>query len=398
MTSVKLADRLREIEGSPTLALAAKAKALAKAGKPVVDFTAGEPDFPTPDHIKQAGIQAITANHTRYTPVAGIPELRAAVAERVNRQRGTSYQPAQTIVTCGTKHALFNVFQTLCQSKDEVIVFSPYWVSFPPLVRLSGATPVIVPTQAADRFLPDPDAVRKAISKRTKAIIINSPSNPTGSVIDEARLKALAELAMQHDLIIVSDEIYDQLVYAPATHVSIVQAAPQIVDRTILVGGVSKTYSMTGWRIGYAVGPQPWIEAMINVQSHSTSNPTSISQDAALAALTGDQRPVARMLEEFQRRRDRLVHGLNQLSGLRCFAPDGAFYAWCSVKGLGQRSDAIAAQWLEEAMVVAVPGDGFGESDYIRFSFAVSMETIDEALRRLSKWLSQRSTAMARST
>ncbi len=398
MTSVKLADRLREIEGSPTLALAAKAKALAKAGKPVVDFTAGEPDFPTPDHIKQAGIQAITANHTRYTPVAGIPELRAAVAERVNRQRGTSYQPAQTIVTCGTKHALFNVFQTLCQSKDEVIVFSPYWVSFPPLVRLSGATPVIVPTQAADRFLPDPDVVRKAISKRTKAIIINSPSNPTGSVIDEARLKALAELAMQHDLIIVSDEIYDQLVYAPATHVSIVQAAPQIVDRTILVGGVSKTYSMTGWRIGYAVGPQPWIEAMINVQSHSTSNPTSISQDAALAALTGDQRPVARMLEEFQRRRDRLVHGLNQLSGLRCFAPDGAFYAWCSVKGLGQRSDAIAAQWLEEAMVVAVPGDGFGESDYIRFSFAVSMETIDEALRRLSKWLSQRSTAMARST
>ena len=385
-----LADRLRSIEASPTLVLAAKAKALANAGKSVVDFSAGEPDAPTPDHIKQAGIQAITANHTRYTPVAGIPELRAAVAASVNRQRQTSYQASDTIVTCGTKHALFNVFQALCQPGDEVIICSPYWVSFPPLVRLSGATPVVVQTREEDRFLPDAEAVRAAFSDATKAIIINSTSNPTGSVIDAQRLEAIARLALERDLLVVSDEIYDQLVYPPARHVSIVQVAPQVIDRTILVGGVSKTYSMTGWRIGYAVGPQPWIDAMINLQSHSTSNPTSISQYAALAALTGDQQPVANMLTAFQQRRDRLVGGLNRLPGLRCALPDGAFYAWCSVKGLGQSAATIAAQWLEEAMVVTVPGEGFGEPDFVRFSFATSPETIAEGLNRLSKWISQR--------
>ncbi|MBI3321836.1 MAG: aminotransferase class I/II-fold pyridoxal phosphate-dependent enzyme, partial [Candidatus Omnitrophica bacterium] len=272
MTTITLANRLRHVQGSPTLALAATAKALAKAGKAVLDFTAGEPDFPTPAHIKEAGIQAIRADQTKYTPVAGIPELRAAIAEQVNRDRKTTYQPAQTLVTCGTKHALFNVFQALCQTGDEVILPSPYWVSFPPLVELAGATPVIVASSEANQFLPDPDAVRHAVSNATKAIIINSPGNPTGAVIDEGRLNAIAEIAREHDLILVSDEIYDQLVYPPARHVSIVRVAPGLIDRTVIVGGVSKTYSMTGWRIGYAVGPQPWIEAMANVQSHSTSN------------------------------------------------------------------------------------------------------------------------------
>lgn len=384
-----LANRLRYIEGSPTLALAAKAKALAKAGKSVVDFTAGEPDFPTPDHIKQAGIQSITANHTKYTPVAGTPELRAAVAQSVNRLRGTSYAASQTIVTCGTKHALFNVFQTLCQPGDEVIVLSPYWVSFPSLVRLSGATPVIVPMREQDHFLPDPAAVRAALTDATKAVIINSPSNPTGGVIDRGRLEALAQIALERDVVVVSDEIYDQLVYPPAAHLSIVQVVPRVLERTVIVGGVSKTYSMTGWRIGYAVGPQEWIDAMINVQSHSTSNPTSISQDAALAALTGDQQPVAHMLGEFERRRDRLVNGLNRLPGLRCAVPSGAFYAWCSIKGLGASAQQIAARWLDDAMVVTVPGEGFGEPNFVRLSFAVSLETIDEGLSRLGKWLSQ---------
>ena len=388
MTSVTLADRLRYVEGSPTLALAAKAKALAKTGKSVMDFTAGEPDFPTPDAIKQAGIKAIETNQTTYTPVPGIPELRAAIAASVNQQRGTSYQPSQVIVTCGTKHALFNVFQALCQPGDEVIVLSPYWVSFPPLVHLSGAKPVIV--EARDEFLPDPRAVRAALSNATKAIIINSPSNPTGAVIDEARLAAIAQLARERDLLVVSDEIYDQLVYPPARHTSIVRIDPKVIDQTILVGGVSKTYSMTGWRIGYALGPQAWIEAMITLQSHSTSNPASISQHAALSALTGDQQPVARMRGEFQRRRDRIVEGLNRLPGLRCAKPDGAFYAWCSVRGLGQPAAAIAARWLEDALVATVPGDGFGAPDYIRFSFATSLETIDEGLRRLGQWLAKR--------
>ena len=386
-----LAERLRDIEGSPTLALAAKAKALANAGNSVVDFSAGEPDFPTPEHIKQAGIQGINANHTRYTPVAGIPELRAAIAASVNQRRRTSYLPSQTMVTCGTKHALFNVFQAFCQPGDEVMILSPYWVSFPPLVRLSGATPVMVRTREEDHFLPDPAVVREAISEATKAIIINSPSNPTGSVIDAQRLRALAQMALERELMVVSDEIYDQLVYPPAQHTSIVEVVPDIVDRTVIVGGVSKTYSMTGWRIGYAIGPQTWIDAMITIQSHSTSNPTSISQDAALAALTGDQQPVARMLKEFQQRRDRLVGGLNRLPGLRCTIPDGAFYAWCNVKGLGQSAQSIAAQWLEEAMVVTVPGDGFGEPDFIRLSFAASLETIDEGLNRLGAWMARRS-------
>jgi aspartate aminotransferase len=390
MIAVGFADRLRHIEGSPTLALAAKAKALAKAGKSVADFTAGEPDFPTPDHIKQAAIRAIQANQTTYTPVAGIPELRAAVAGAVNRLRGSAYEASQTLVTCGAKHALFNVFQALCQPGDEVIVFSPYWVSFPPLVRLSGATPIIVETREADGFLPDPAAVATALTDATKAIIINSPNNPTGAVIDEARLSALAQLVRERHLIVVSDEIYDELIYPPARHVSILQVAPELHEQAILIGGASKTYSMTGWRIGYAVGPQPWIEAMINIQSHSTSNPTSISQHAALAALTSDQQSVVRMREEFQRRRDRMVQGLNRLPGLRCRSPGGAFYAWCNIRGLGQPAAATAAQWLEEALVAAVPGEGFGAPDYIRLSFATSLEVIDEGLRRLADWLSRR--------
>ncbi|MBI4003623.1 MAG: pyridoxal phosphate-dependent aminotransferase [Candidatus Omnitrophica bacterium] len=385
-----LADRLKHIEGSPTLALAAKAKALAKAGKPVLDFTAGEPDLPTPPSVKQAGISSIEADHTKYTPVAGIPELRSAVVAHVNQLRQTVYQPSQTIVTCGTKHALFNVFQVLCQPGDEVIVVSPYWVSFPSIVQLAGATPVIVEAREDDGFLPEGDALRERISEATKAIILNSPSNPTGAVIDAQRLTAIARLAKEYRLIVVSDEIYDQLVYPPARHVSIVQACPDLIDQTIIVGGVSKTYSMTGWRIGWAVGPQPWIDAMINVQSHSTSNPSSISQDAALAALTGDQRSVGEMRKAFQERRDRMVDGLNRLAGLRCTVPAGAFYAWCNVAALGQSAAVTAAQWLEDALVAAVPGEGFGSSEFIRFSFAASVQTIDEGLKRLSQWFSKR--------
>ncbi len=390
MTSVALADRLHHIEGSLTLALAATAKALAKAGKPVLDFTAGEPDFPTPEPIKQAAIQAIRDNQTKYTPVAGIPELRAAAAATVNRERGTSYQPAQTIITCGTKHALFNVFQALCQPGDEVIVPAPYWVSFPPLVRLAGATPVIVEMREAEGFLPDPGAIRRAVTDSTKAIIINSPSNPTGAMIDEDRLKALARLAIERDLVVVSDEIYDQLVYPPSRHVSMVQAAPETRDRTVILGGVSKTYSMTGWRIGWAAGPQRWIDAMVNVQSHSTSNPTSVSQYAALAALTGDQTPVDAMRREFQERRDRLVNGLNRLAPLRCAMPGGAFYAWCNVSGLTQSAETTAAQWLEDLLIATVPGEGFGGPGFLRMSFAASLQTIDEALGRLAEWLKKR--------
>jgi len=389
MKAITLAERLRHVEGSPTLALAAKAKALAKAGKPVLDFTAGEPDFPTPPEAKQAGIDAIQRNQTKYTPVAGTPELRAAIAQTVNRQLGTAYQPAQTLVSCGAKHSLFNVFQALCQEGDEVIILTPYWVSYPPLVHLAGATPVLVDTREADGFQPDANAIRRAVTGATKAIVLNSPGNPTGAVYGEEQLRDVARIASEHGLVVITDEIYDQLVYAPAKHRSVLQVAPELRDQTVLVGGVSKTYSMTGWRIGYALGPQPWIEAMTNVQSHSTSNPASISQHAALAALTGPQGAVDEMRRAFQQRRDRLVGGLNQL-GLSCTMPGGAFYAWCNISRLKQPAADVAARWIDDAMIVTVPGEGFGSSTHVRFSFAVSMETIDEGLKRLTQWMAKR--------
>ena len=380
-----IAARLRHLESSPTLALAAKAKALAKSGKPVLDFTAGEPDFPTPPHIKKAAIAALESNQTKYTPVAGIPELRAAVAEATNKQHRTQVTPSQVVVSCGAKHSLYNVFQALCEPGDEVLIQAPYWVSYPPLVELSGAKPVIMTTQERDGFLPDPDRLNKLVTNATKVLVLNSPSNPTGAVMDEARLRAIAKIALERNLIVVTDEIYDQLVYAPAKHVSLLSVAPELAGQTVLVNGVSKTYSMTGWRIGWAVAPQAWADAMTNLQSHATSNPTSISQYAALAALTGDQEPVARMRAEFQKRRDRMVEGLNAIPTLRCTMPGGAFYAWCNVSQLGLPSDAIASRWLEQSYVAVVPGEGFGAPGYVRFSFATSLQTIEEGLKRLAQ-------------
>lgn len=392
MTPQRLADRLRGLEVSPTLALAAKAKLLRQAGKPILDFTAGEPDFPTPQAIKAAGIRAIETNQTTYTPVAGIPELRAAIAEDVNRRLGIAYAPAEVMVSCGAKHVLYNALQAICEPGDEVIVLAPYWVSYLPLVRLAGAKPVVVDTQEAQRFQPDPRVVEAALTTRTKAIILNSPSNPTGAVIEEQRLKELAAVVTRQgreDFLIISDEIYDQLVFESAQPCSIATVARALLGQILVVNGVSKSYSMTGWRIGYAAGPQPLIEAMSALQSHSTSNPTSISQYAALAAITGDQSEVARMRSEFQRRRDRLVNGLNQLPGLSCLMPQGAFYAWCNSSRLGQPADAIAGRWLEDAHLAVVPGEGFGSADHIRFSFAASLDVIDEGLARLRRWVSQ---------
>ncbi|MBI2173599.1 MAG: pyridoxal phosphate-dependent aminotransferase [Candidatus Omnitrophica bacterium] len=388
--TLRIANRLQGIEGSPTLALSAKAKALTKAGKDVLDLTAGEPDFPTPAHVKAAGVRAIENNQTRYTPVAGISELRSAIAETLNRQHQTAYAPAQILVSCGAKHSLFNVFQTLLQAPDEVLILAPYWVSYPPLVQLSGARPVIIPTTEQDQFLPNASALRAAVTAQTRAIILNSPSNPTGAVMDQKRLSEIAQLAIEKDLIIVSDEIYDQLVYPPQKHYSIIQVAPKVIDRTVLVGGVSKTYSMTGWRIGFAAGPQAWMDTMTTLQSHSTSNAPSISQHAALEALAGPQNEVSKMRENFQKRRDVLVNGLNLLSPLRCQSPGGAFYAWCNVSGLGKSADTIASLWLEEALIAVIPSEGFGMEGYVRMSFAASLETIEATLKRLEQWLKQR--------
>jgi len=393
MIALTTADRLKGIEDSPTLALAAKAKALTAAGKSVVDFTAGEPDFPTPDAIKRAGVAAIEQNHTRYTAAAGLPALREAIARQLSERLGVSYRPAQVIVSCGAKHALYNTLQVLCQPGDEVLVLSPYWVSYPPLVRLAGASPVIVQTREEEQFQPEAEAVASAVTARTRAVILNSPCNPTGAVIERERLSALARLARERDLLVISDEIYDQLVYPPRRACSIVEVEPQLAEQTIVVNGVSKTYSMTGWRIGYAAGPQALIDRMITLQSHATSNPASISQHAAMEALSQRadvEEAVSTMREEFARRRDRMAEGLNRIPGCRVTTPHGAFYAWCNVSGLGAGAEQIASQWLEQALVATVPGEGFGSSSHIRFSFAASMASIEEGLKRLEQWVKAR--------
>ncbi len=387
MTATRLAERLRGLESSPTLALAAKAKALAKAGKPVLDFTAGEPDFPTPTSIKQAAITAIQENQTRYTPVAGIQELRAAIATDLSTRLGIPYQASQVVVSCGAKQTLYNALQVLCNPGDEVLILTPYWVSYASQVQLAGATPVLIDTTESARFQPDVERIQAAITDSTRVLILNSPSNPTGMLIERDRLAALAALALKHQLIVISDEIYNQLVYPPSQPLSIVQVEPRLAKQALVVNGVSKTYSMTGWRIGYAAGPQELIDAMIILQSHSTSNPTSISQYAALAAITGDQSQVKAMAREFQARRDRLVDGLNRLPGLSCLKPEGAFYAWCNISSVGQPAETIATRLLEDELLAVVPGEGFGSSAHIRFSFATSLATIDEGLTRLARWL-----------
>jgi aspartate aminotransferase len=299
------------------------------------------------------------------------------------------------MVSCGAKQALYNALQAICEPGDEVIVLAPYWVSYLPLVRLADAKPVVVQTCEQDGFQPDISAVRAAITPKTKAIILNSPSNPTGAVIEESRLKELAAVvkgARRDDsLFIISDEIYDQIVFAPAKPSSIVQAEPALIGQTILVNGVSKSYSMTGWRLGYAAGPKHVIDAMIALQSHSTSNPASISQYAALEALTNASMPgqVRQMAEEFQRRRDRLVGGLNTIPGFSCFDPQGAFYAWCNISKLTQTAEAIAGRWLEDVFIAVVPGESFGSKEHVRFSFATSMDSIDQGVARLSDWVSK---------
>jgi len=387
VTAQLVADRFRGLETSPTLALVAKAAALRQAGKPLIDFSAGEPDFPTPEAIKRAAVKAIEENRTKYTPVAGVAELRAAIATQLTHRLGVAYEPSRVIVSCGAKQALYNALQVICQPGDEVMVFKPYWVSYPPLVQLAGAKAVVIETREAERFQPDPDAVEEALTEATKVLILNSPANPTGMLIERQRLEQLAQIALEHELVVLSDEIYDQLVFPPHKAVSIVQVEPRLASHAVVVNGVSKTYSMTGWRIGYAAGPQALIEAMVAFQSHSTSNPTSISQYAALAAITGHHQEVETMVKEFQQRRDALVNGLNQLPGLSCPIPEGAFYAWCNISQLGQSAATIAARWLDDALVAVVPGEGFGSNDHVRLSFATSRAMIEEGLTRLTRWL-----------
>jgi aspartate aminotransferase len=381
---------------SPTLAITAKANQMKADGIDVVAFGAGEPDFDTPDHIKQAAVDALAKGFTKYTPSAGIPALKKAIVEKLERENGLTYGPSNVIVSCGGKHSLYNVFQALCEAGDEVIIPAPYWVSYPEQVKLADATPVIIPTTDASGFAPTVEQLRQAITPRTKIVVLNSPSNPTGAMWPRETIEALAALAVENDFYVISDEIYEKIVYDGNKPVSIASLGPEIKKRTITVNGVSKTYSMTGWRIGYAAGEAEIIAAMGRIQDSVTSNPTSIAQYAAVAAMTGPQEFLNDWVAEFDRRRQVIVKGLNAIPGITCVNPDGAFYVFPNISDLfgktapngGKRiesSDDFADYLLAQANVAVVPGSGFGAGEYVRLSYATSMATIEKGLTRIAE-------------
>jgi len=393
---MKLASRVSLIKPSPTLVITAKAAALRAEGRDIVDFGAGEPDFYTPEHIKAAAIQAVESNFTRYTAVGGIDELKDAIIRKLQKDNHLSYRRSEIVVSCGAKHTLFNLAQVLFEEGDEVVIPGPYWVSYPDLVLYTGAQPVIVNTREQDGFKLTPEGLERAITERTRALIINSPSNPTGSAYTREELAALAEVVLRHSMMIISDDIYEKILFDGLDFWNIAAVAPALKDRTIVVNGVSKAYAMTGWRIGYAAGPEAVIAAMGKIQSQSTSNPASISQKAAVEALTGDQRVISEMVKEFQRRRDYIVSVLNSFNGVSCLKPQGAFYVFPNVSTLyglscGDRkindSGAMAEYLLEEAEVAVVPGAAFGDDRYIRISYATSMELIEKGLERIGNAL-----------
>ncbi len=393
-----LAERVKKIKPSPTLAMDAKAKALKAQGLDIVNFGVGEPDFDTPEHVKEAAIKAIKDGFTKYTPVGGIDELKDAIVEKFKKDNDLEYTKEEIIVSCGAKHSLYNIAQALYGPGDEIIIPSPYWVSYPDQVLLNDATPVFLKTYEEDSFMLRPDVLESKITKKTKAIILNSPSNPTGLTYDKKTLQAIAEIALKHNVYIISDEIYEKLVYDGIEFISIASLGKEIKDKTIVVNGLSKSHAMTGWRIGYAAGPRDIIKAMTNIQSQSTSNPTSIAQKAAVAALTGPQDFISMMHSEFDRRRKFLVEGLNSIEGVRCLKPTGAFYAFPNVSKLyGKKTGTrqinssldMAMYLLEDANVALVHGEAFGDDNYIRISYATSMENIKKGLERIKEAVSR---------
>ena len=395
---MQIAKRIAAIRPSMTLAVSAKAKAMKASGLDVVGFGAGEPDFKSPDHVCEAAIQAIRQGHHGYiVPSSGLAELKAAVAEYLRRACGLAYDPAQVIITCGGKHALFEAFLATLEPGDEAILPAPYWVSYPEMIRLAGAREVVLEARADQGFKITPKQLNRAITKKTRALVLNSPSNPTGVVYTRAELLALADVVAGRDIWVFSDEIYNELVYDGVETGSFAALRPDLAGQTITFGGASKSWAMTGWRIGWAAGPIDLIKAMGNLQDQSTSNPTSISQYAALAAVSGPEEPLQKMKAEFDRRRRTMIDRLSAIPGVTCVRPQGAFYCFPDVSGTfdrilgrkvkGPKSVAFADKVLEEAKVALVPGGAFGDDDCVRLSFATSMPQIEKGLDRLEKFL-----------
>lgn len=393
--TIRIAKRMAAVGASPTLAITAKAKALQAQGKKVIGFGAGEPDFDTPDPIKEACIEAIRTGFTKYTAAGGIPELKKAICDKLQRENGLAYAANEVIVCCGAKHALYAAILSLVDDGDEVLVPVPYWVTYPEQVKMAGGTPVFVETREADGFALKPDAVRKAITPRTRALLLNSPCNPTGAVISTPDLQALADLAKEKDLVVISDEIYEPMIYDGQKHVSIA-SFPGMKERTIVINGHSKGFSMTGWRIGFAAGPKQAIDAMEAQVSHSTSNVTSFAQKGAVAAYAMPPEIVANMIKAFDERRQEIVKLMNGIPGFRCPNPGGAFYVFPNVEGAYgthggrniQSAEQLTEYLLEEANVAVVHGEAFGAPGYIRLSYATSLDNIRAGAERIKKALS----------
>ena len=378
-----ISSRAASLAPSLTLAISAKAKELRAAGEDVIGFGAGEPDFDTPQHIKDAAAQALADGFTKYTPSSGIPELRQAVADKFQKDYGVEYEPSQVIVNCGGKHSCFNVIYATCEAGDEVIIPAPYWLSYPEMAKLAGAKPVILETTDATEFKVTPEQLREAITPNTKLFILNSPSNPTGSVYTADEIKALGDVCVEKGVLIMSDDIYEKLVYDGAEFTSVTGFSEAHLTHTIIVHGLAKAYSMTGWRIGFLAAPKPIAQAINALQSHSTSNATSFAQKGAVAALTGPQTHLDEWLTEFNKRRSYAADRLNNMAGVSCVNSRGAFYLFPNIEGTGLKSAEFCERLLEQAKVAAVPGIAFGADNNFRISYATSMENIQNGMDRL---------------
>lgn len=395
---MQLSTRAAGIEPSATLAMDTLTNQMVRQGLDVVNFTVGQPDFDTPDNVKAAGIAAIQSGFTKYTPASGTVELKEAVCAKFRRDNGLEYAPNQVVICVGAKHALYNIFQVLLNPGDEVIVPAPYWVSYLEQIRLAGGNPVVVQAGQEQGFKMTAAQFQAAITPRTKALILNSPSNPTGAIYSRSELEAIAQVCVDRQIVVVSDEIYEPFTYSGTSHVGIAQIDPAIKELTLIVHGVSKSHSMTGWRIGYVVGDKTVVAAIGDLQSHSTSNPTSIAQKAAVEALNGPQDSVATMVAEFRKRRDHMVSRLNTLPGVNCATPLGAFYVFPDITGLLGKSyhgkpvtdsQQLAQLLLTEAKVALVPGSAFGAPGNIRISYATSMARIETGLDRIAAFVSE---------
>ncbi len=389
-----LADRLSNLKPSPTLKLASRAREMKAQGIDVRDFTGGEPDFDTPEPIKDAAILALRSGFTKYTAVGGIPELKAAIIEKFERDQNISYKPSEIVVSSGAKHSLFQIFQALVNPGDHVLLPTPAWVSYPDQILLNGGEVIGVPCYPANGFRLQPEALLASITPRSRVLVLNSPNNPSGAIIPKEDLLRIAEIVKKHNLIVISDEIYEKIVFDGRETASIASLDPELRDRTVIVNGVSKTYAMTGWRIGYAAGPAPIIEAVETIQSQTASNPTSIAQKAAVVAIKSAETYFTPMLAEYTRRRQMLMESLNAIDGIRMSPPDGAFYAFPDVSGLlGKRFGDLEIRtvtdlsefFLAHARVALVPGSAFGSDHHMRMSFATSPENLAEGVRRLKE-------------